>query len=545
MYVVADDELHLGVFPASGRAPGHLVRLFAGELPDAKAERKRQKPDLEALTIMHATADDPHGVLLALGSGSTEKRRMGALLSLDAQYLRNYDKAFQYVLLLGPGLATLPKTMPTNLSTQPVWMHSSAYQKVILGRADVNLSPKWTVTTGSGFSHSNIAYPGYCPVILLDYSGAVLCEQINQVSTQENSSNDVGIRGRVNTGTVSHSLLGGWNRVQQTGNFGDFNDYGPSQPYNLYTPYRPTSPNFSIPTLSNDSSVHDLSTRGWYLGDTAGLFRDRLLITGGFRRTTISQKGTSRDNIIPPYLYSHSAFTPSAAGLFKLTSHLSLYGNFIQALEAGWIAPIGTKNAGQVFPPITSNQVEFGAKGYFGRWIGTLALYRISEANGVISAVTNPPTFTQDGRQVNKGIEIDFTGDLLPGLHAILSASFIDSKQRSTGDPTTEGKSSATVPGATERVNLSWDVVRVKGLNFNCILMETGSAPFDAVNSLRVPSWSRLELGARYSFGREKSLSVRAQVEDVLNNQFWVSGFSGGLFPSGPRVVNVSVSKSF
>jgi iron complex outermembrane receptor protein len=94
-------------------------------------------------------------------------------------------------------------------------------------------------------------------------------------------------------------------------------------------------------------------------------------------------------------------------------------------------------------------------------------------------------------------------------------------------------------------VNLSWDVARVKGLNFNGNLMETGSAAFDAVNSLRVPSWSRLELGVRYSFGREKPLSVRAQVGDVLNNQFWVSGFSGGLFPSGPRVVNVSVSKSF
>jgi iron complex outermembrane receptor protein len=484
-------------------------------------------------------------LLNAGASAGLDYRSKIVLLSLDAQYLRNYNKAFQYVLLLGPGLADLPRTMPTNLSTQPVWMHSSAYQKVILGRADVNLSPKWTLTTGSGFSHSSAAYPGYCPALLLDYSGTVLCEQINQVSTQENSSNDVGIRGRVNTGMVSHSFLGGWNRVQQTGNFGDFNDYGPSQTYNLYMPYRPTVPNFILPALSNDFFVDDRSTKGWYLGDTARLFRDRLLITGGFRRTTISLKGTSRENIIPPGLYSDSAFTPSVAGLFKLTSHLSLYGNFIQALEPGWTAPIGTKNAGQAFPPFISNQVEFGAKGHFGRWIGTLALYRISEANGVVSAVTNPPTFTQNGRQVNKGIEIDFTGDLLPGLHAILSASFIDSKQRSTGDPTTEGKSTATIPGATERVNVSWDVVRVKGLNFNGNLMGTGSAPFDAVNSLRVPSWSRLDLGARYSFGREKPLTVRAQVENVLNNEFWVSAFSGGLFPAGPRVVNVSLSKSF
>ena len=49
LYVVADDELHLGVFPAAGDAPGHLIRLFEGALPASKAERKKLKPDLETL----------------------------------------------------------------------------------------------------------------------------------------------------------------------------------------------------------------------------------------------------------------------------------------------------------------------------------------------------------------------------------------------------------------------------------------------------------------------------------------------------------------
>ncbi len=83
-YVVADDELHLGVFPAAGTAPGHLLRLFAGELPTAKAERKRHKPDLEAIAQLPPFGDCPHGALLALGSGSERNRRRGALLRLDA-----------------------------------------------------------------------------------------------------------------------------------------------------------------------------------------------------------------------------------------------------------------------------------------------------------------------------------------------------------------------------------------------------------------------------------------------------------------------------
>ncbi len=84
LYVVADDELHLGCFPRSGDAAGRLVRLFPGELPREHAERKAAKPDLEALVRLPASANYPDGALLAVPSGSTPQRCRGALLRLDA-----------------------------------------------------------------------------------------------------------------------------------------------------------------------------------------------------------------------------------------------------------------------------------------------------------------------------------------------------------------------------------------------------------------------------------------------------------------------------
>lgn len=84
MYVVADDELHLGVFSTDDGEPGHLIRLFEGVLPESKAPRKRQKPDLEALALLPAFGDFPHGALLAVGSGSKRNRRRGVLLGLDS-----------------------------------------------------------------------------------------------------------------------------------------------------------------------------------------------------------------------------------------------------------------------------------------------------------------------------------------------------------------------------------------------------------------------------------------------------------------------------
>jgi hypothetical protein len=85
IYVIADDELHLGVFRAADHGPGHPMRLFIGALPKSKARRKRRKPDLEALTLLPPFGLCRHGALLALGSGSTSNRRTGVLLELDAE----------------------------------------------------------------------------------------------------------------------------------------------------------------------------------------------------------------------------------------------------------------------------------------------------------------------------------------------------------------------------------------------------------------------------------------------------------------------------
>lgn len=84
LYVVADDALHLAVFPREGTALGRSVRLFSGELPLEHRERKAAKPDLEALCLVPPFAGCPHGALLALPSGSTAARQRGALLPLAA-----------------------------------------------------------------------------------------------------------------------------------------------------------------------------------------------------------------------------------------------------------------------------------------------------------------------------------------------------------------------------------------------------------------------------------------------------------------------------
>ncbi len=86
LYVVADDELHLGCFQLlqGAQLPGELLRLLPGELPNGPRKRKKHKPDLEVLMRLPPFKSCPHGALLALGSCSTTRRARGVLLPLAA-----------------------------------------------------------------------------------------------------------------------------------------------------------------------------------------------------------------------------------------------------------------------------------------------------------------------------------------------------------------------------------------------------------------------------------------------------------------------------
>lgn len=88
LYVVADDELHLGIFDDVGVADqppavGALLRLLDGHLPKDKGKRKKAKPDFESLVHLPPLPGCPAGALLALGSGSRPNRETAVLVALD------------------------------------------------------------------------------------------------------------------------------------------------------------------------------------------------------------------------------------------------------------------------------------------------------------------------------------------------------------------------------------------------------------------------------------------------------------------------------
>ncbi|MBC7618941.1 MAG: hypothetical protein H7293_08140 [Candidatus Saccharibacteria bacterium] len=125
LFVVADDELHLGVFEdtlggCGALRPGRLVRLLDGDLPAERGARKKAKPDLETLALLPPLPGCTCGALLALGSGSQSNRETGVLLALGAPGMLNGRTAS---VQLAPLYAPLRKRF-ADLNIEGAWVSS-------------------------------------------------------------------------------------------------------------------------------------------------------------------------------------------------------------------------------------------------------------------------------------------------------------------------------------------------------------------------------------------------------------------------------------
>lgn len=85
---IGDDENHFWEGPVDDDRPGLYTRIIPGILSADEHERKSQKPDLEALTILPPFERNAHGALLACGSGGSSRhgtqRSSGVAFTLDA-----------------------------------------------------------------------------------------------------------------------------------------------------------------------------------------------------------------------------------------------------------------------------------------------------------------------------------------------------------------------------------------------------------------------------------------------------------------------------
>ena len=179
------------------------------------------------------------------------------------------------------------------------------------------------------------------------------------------------------------------------------------------------------------------------IADTMSVLDDRMLLTVGGRWQGIDITNFNTTGAVTSRP-QNEAITPAVALVVKPINNLSLYGNYIEGLTSGGIAPIGAVNVGQVFPAIVAKQIEVGAKYDFGSVGVSLAAFEITQPNGFTNPATN--VFSVDGEQRNRGLEFNTFGEVAPGLRLLGGVSLIDGVQTKTAGGLFDGRSAVGVP---------------------------------------------------------------------------------------------------
>jgi iron complex outermembrane recepter protein len=359
---------------------------------------------------------------------------------------------------------------------------------------------------------------------------------------------DLGLRAVFDTGAVSHNMtLSASTYEMKSANAYGFSDFA-GFASNLYNPVDvapPATTALAAGSFSNPEVTERTKTSSYALADTLGFMDDRLLVTVGARQQNIATYSYDYNDGSRTGSYDESAVTPIAGVVYRITPELSGYANYIEGLVKGDVAPAtsgGTPvtNVGEALEPYVTRQAELGLKFDAGRLGGSAGIF---QSRKPVAGVDGSGNYGVVGKQRYRGLEVSAFGQATNDLTVLGGFSLLDTELN--------GKEGIGAPELQANLGLDYLVPGVDGLAFDGRMIYTSEQYIDADNSRDIPSWTRFDLGARYSMliNDAQELTLRARVENVANRDYWASagGYpgSGYLTVGAPRTLVVSTTLDF
>ncbi|SDM43285.1 TonB-dependent receptor [Ensifer sp. YR511] len=455
-----------------------------------------------------------------------------------------------------PGIK-IPEAPDGRINTSNPFEYHDSEHNMVAGRVEFDVLENTTVYAAGGISRYREDFLSTSYTIQ-NPNGDALAEFGYNPQEIQGVSGEVGLRSEFDTGPVGHQLSVSVSRALNENNRGYFHPGRlgfRSYMTNIYNPIYVPSDWVNTGGLPRSNDLHafsDLLATSVAISDTLSFAEDRFQLTVGGRYQEMRVRGyNTRPGAVPlgqqTYYYEEGRFSPAVAALVNVTDSFSVYGNYVEALTEGPSAPSNALNSDQIFPPVVSKQKEIGFKYDLGEVMLGAALFEIRQPNGL----TTGGVFAVDGLQVNRGIELSAYGEPVDGVRLLGGITFMDAKlDKAENSRTGERFDGNRVPGVpTTAISLygEYDTPWVEDLTLTGRLVYTGSTYYDQRNTQKVSDWTRVDLGARYSFEREnaKPVEIRATVQNVFDENYWASSARGFLAAGAPRTFMVSTAFEF
>lgn len=459
----------------------------------------------------------------------------------DLNYQNRLTYARSGLLFVAPGVQ-IGSAPDAKSNYFPKWSYWESNQISGAARAEFDLTPNWMVYSalgGSEYDFSSLQTSWQ----MLNQQGDIRARPTPTKQYVRTLTGEVGIKGKFSIGSLSHAPV-----LSVTNYFAEYGSLANRTSglifSNIYSPQTSAKPD--IPLIGNVPKESESRLRSIAIADTISMLENTVQLTLGVRHQQVisSNFDPLTGSRTVGQQYDESKLTPAVALLVRATDKLSLYGNYIEALNQGERSPSTAANPNRAFAPSVSKQQELGLKYDFGRFATTLSVFEIERPSGI----TDPATrfFSVNGKQRNRGIELLTQGEAFEHVRVLGGIALTDGKLVKTEGGTDDGNTAPAVPRMQFNLAGEWDTPMLPGLTLTARMLHTGEQYVDVGNTQKIPSWNRYDLGARYAFVTGKvPVTVRGAIENVFDKNYWLSAAREGLTVGAPRTVLLSISADF
>lgn len=475
-----------------------------------------------------------NAVSLGLDYRGTRLRASGDVIYQD-DYMRAAARG--YTPLAGFAMPGAPD--PT-INLAQTFSYSNSHSLTAMGRVEYDLTSNVTLFGAIGanqFGYDKLEDPG---ATILDAQGDARSTSRYQQGTSHAVSAEAGIRARLHTGPIDHQLVLSGSSLQQTTWLGQ-TTYG-SYLTNIYAPVRLAG--LGEPVSSSPEAKDSSQTlRSVAIADTLSALDGVVQLTLGVRQQWVDSSNYAASGATS-YHYDQTAATPSFALVVRPLDQLSFYANYIEALTPGSSPPADASNPDAVFAPYKSKQIEAGTKLDLGNFGATLSVFQIKVPSGIVDPVTK--VYSLDGEQRNRGIELSGFGKVGRDVRVVGGMTWLDAKLQHTQGGVYDGNHALGAPSFQANLGAEWDTPFLPGFTLTGRVIYTGEAYVSQDNLQHVPSWTRVDLGGRYTTHiANHDVTLRANVTNLFNRYYWQANPTGYVFAGMPRTFWLSASADF
>ncbi|MEO0739275.1 MAG: TonB-dependent siderophore receptor [Cyanobacteria bacterium J06649_12] len=358
------------------------------------------------------------------------------------------------------------------------------------------------------------------------------------------------IQGKFSTGSINHTVLAGVDLFFAESDINTTTQF--ATPVNVFDPQIGLIPEPELPlALTINDSTSDLNRVGLLLQDQIELSPQLNLLVGG--RVDFFEQNNSSEAIFIPRLLnipaqdgdqSETAFTPRVGIVYQPIEELAFYSSYSRSFQPN--ALTATTIDGDFLDPEEGEQFEVGVKTslFDGRLAATLSLFDITQTNVAATDPNNGNFVVPIGEQSSRGIELDVTGEILPGWNILGGISLLDAEiEESASFP--DGATPRNVPDTSASLWSTYEIQSgdLAGLGFGMGLYYVDERPGDDANTFTLDDYLRTDAAVYY---RQDNFRVGLNVRNLFDiNYFESSGDRRGAIPGEPFTIVGSLSLTF